>query len=670
VRSSLAKAAPALAIVFSFLALCGPTGARADELLSNGGFEEGTAGWVSDTGTLGAVCEPALAVEGDCAGQLITDTRPSSIIQHELVPVQPGGSYTLSASILKNDPHVVSVELRITWHDGNGTHVELEPFAKLTQNSPSYQPLSVGTIESPAGSTWAAISIRLLSDSPGAEVYIDDVHFEGSPPAPTSTPYSPSPSATPTLAPLSTATPLPTSTRAPTSTPAAAPTSTAVPTPPGMATGYLLNGGFEEALDGMPVGWDKYGGALERTATHYRSGSFAAAYSSDTESTKWAYQPVGVQPDRAYVFDGYVLLDDPAVAEVFLRVSWYASDDASGTAIATSDSFERLSGSDPSFRYLTTGAMPVPEGARSAKVRVVVVPASAAAATIYLDDMSLYEAPPDMPVNPATPSVPGPEALAEEPAPEGPAPQAARFSEVLSQAALAERSPYQVKINEVLYDPAQPGDEAGNEWLELYNAGSEPVDLGDWTISDNGASNRLTPLTLPPGAFAVIAASEAFRSTYPAFDGSLLALDGGKIGNGLGDKGDRLILRDSAGRLADALSYGEDDTILTPPASAVASGHSLERSPPGHDTDSAADFMDNPQPSPGTGPRKAAVLSGAALMPFAVGDTGPDAESAQGTRSGGVGAQAWALIGAGLFALGAGLGVGAAFYRRRLPNKS
>jgi hypothetical protein len=431
-----------------------------------------------------------------------------------------------------------------------------------------------------------------------------------------------------------------------------------------MATGYLLNGGFEEALDGMPVGWGKYGGALERTATHYRSGSFAAAYSSDTESTKWVYQPVGVQPGRAYVFDGYVLLDDQAVAEVFLRVSWYTSDDASGSAVVTADSTERLTGSDPSFRYLTTGATLVPLGTRSARVRVMLVPLSSARATIYLDDMSLYEAPPDMPVNPPTPSAPGPEAPAEEPAPESPPAGAERSSEVLSQAVSAERSPCQVKINEVLYDPAQPGDEAGNEWLELYNAGSEPVDLGDWTISDNGASDHLPPLTLPPGAFAVAAAGEAFRSAYPAFDGSLLALDAGKIGNGLADKGDRLILRDSAGRLADALSYGEDDTILSPPAIAVAGGHSLERSPPGHDTNSAADFVDNPRPSPGTGLRKAAVLSGAALMPFAI---AKDAESSQSTRSGGIGARAWALIGAGLFALSAG--VGAAFYWRRLPNK-
>ena len=654
-RSSLAKAAPALAIVFSLFALCGLIGARADELLSNGGFEDGTAGWAWAGGTLERVCEPAQVAEGSYAGRFVTDTPGTSSVQHEPVLIQPDGSYTLAASFLKNDPRVASVTLLVTWRDTNGNLIDDPAWRiakQLTSSSPAYQFLFIGPFQSPSNAATAVISVHVMSDSAGAQVYIDDVSFVGPPPAATPTPYSPPPSATPTLAPAATAT------RAPTSTP------TPSPTPPGMATGYLLNGGFEEALDGMPVGWDKYGGALERTATHYRSGSFAAAFSSDTESTKWAYQPVGVQPGRAYVFDGYVLLDNPGVKEAFLRVSWYTSDDASGSAVVTVDSTERLTGSEPSFRYLTTGAMPAPLGTRSARVRVMLVPLSSARATIYLDDMSLYEAPPDMPVNPATPSTPGPEAPADEPAPGSPPAGAARSSEVLSQAVSAERSPYQVKINEVLYDPAQPGDEAGNEWLELYNAGSEPVDLGDWTISDNGASDHLPPLTLPPGAFAVAAAGEAFRSAYPAFDGSLLALDGGKIGNGLADKGDRLILRDSAGRLADALSYGEDDTILSPPAIAVAGGHSLERSPPGHDTDSAADFVDNPRPSPGTGPREAAVLSGAALMPFAV---AKDAESSQSARSGGIGARAWALIGAGLLTLGAG--VGTAFYWRRLPNK-
>jgi hypothetical protein len=661
VRSSLAKAAPALAIVFSFLALCGLTGARAEELLSNGGFEDGTAGWTSDTGTLGVVCEPALVAEGDCGARFTTDTPGTSLMQHDPVAVLPGGSYTLTLFILKNDQHIQEVTSRILWYDDRGGQLRVDSGPSVVYNDRAYRPVSFGAIQAPDGAAKAKLCIRVTSDSSGAMIYVDDVHFDGPRPAPTTAS---------THTPAATAAPLPSSTSGPTSTPAPSPTSTVVPTPtpPAMPTGCLLNGGFEEANGAVLVGWEDYGGGLQQTATHRRSGSFAAAYTSDSESTKWAYQAVHVQPDLAYMFDGYVLLDDPGVKEVFLRVSWYASDDASGSAVASVDSPERLTGNDPSFRYLTTGAMLVPLGVRSAKVRVMLAPLSSARATIYLDDMSLYQAPPAMPVSPPVPSIPAPEAPAEGPAPNGPPAAAERFSEVLSRAAATERSPYQVKINEVLYNAALSGDQAGSEWLELYNAGAEPVELADWTISDNGAGDRLPPLTLPPAGFVVLAGSEAFRSANPVFDGSLLVLDDGKIGNGLADKGDRLTLRDSDGRLADALSYGEDSTVLSPPVSGVAAGHSLERSPAGHDTDSAADFVDNPRPSPGTGLRRTAVLSATALGPSDDDETGPAAESSQSAHSSGVSAWLWALIGAGLFALGAGLGGGGVLYRRRLAS--
>ena len=517
-RSSLAKAAPALAIVFSFLALWGFIGAKADELLSNGGFEDGTAGWAWVGGTLEAVCGPAPVVEGDCAGRFesptIIDPADRGDLQHELVPVQTGGSYKLSAFVLKDDPHVESVRMVVTCRDSNGQLIDpgCRLTKELTSNSPDYQLLSIGPFQIPPNAAMAAISFSVMWDSPGAEVYIDDVRFDGPPPAPTPTPYSPAPSATPTLAPGATASPPPTATRPATSTPAPSPTATKTPTPtpPGMAIGYLLNGGFEEANSAALVGWEKYGGTLQQTATHQRSGSFAAAYISDSDSTKWVYQPVHMLPDRLYVFEGYVLLDDPGVNEVFLRVSWYASDDASGSAVASVDSPERLSGGDPSFRYLTTGAMLAPLGTRSARVRVMLVPVSSARAAIYLDDMSLYEAPVDAPVNAAMPSVPVSEAPPEETAPQ----------------------------------------------------------------------------SLPAG----------------------------------------------------------------------------------HDTDSAADLVENPLPSPGTGLRQTKVLSGAVTDAEAAGPE-PEIEGPQGTRSGGMGARAWAVIGAGLFALGGGVTVGAAFYRRRLPNK-
>ncbi len=484
----------------------------------------------------------------------------------------------------------------------------------------------------------ASISIRLISGSTGAQIYIDDVRFEGPPPIPTltPTPYEPIPTTTAIPTPPASPTPLQTNTPAVTPTRTPSPTSTATPTPTplGIATGYLLNGGFEDAIDGVLIGWSKYGGTLRQTSIHQRSGSYAAALSSDTQSTKWVYQPVRVNPDRAYEFDGYVLLDDPAVDEVFLRISWYSSDDASGSAIATSDSTERLSGPDPLFRYLTTGAVLVPEEARSAKVRVVLVPASSARATVYLDDMNLREAPPEAATTPTAPSPATSELdpLEEGPEDESPIQGGQRSSEVLSQALMAEKSPHQVKINELMYNPLQSSDSANNEWIELYNAGSETVILDEWMISDNEVSERLPPLTLPPHSFAVIATSAEFRNVYPAFNGKLAILESGRIGNGLANAGDRLVLVDNAGRLVDALSYGEDETVLSPSIDSVPRGHSLERSPPGADTDSAQDFVDNPHPSPGTGLGQTAVLSAVAKGSEIVDDPQPEMENADRPR--------------------------------------
>jgi hypothetical protein len=162
-------------------------------------------------------------------------------------------------------------------------------------------------------------------------------------------------------------------------------------------------------------------------------------------------------------------------------------------------------------------------------------------------------------------------------------------------------------VNEVMYDPAPSGDDAANEWLELYNAGADPVDLGGWTLSDNSASDTLPPMTFPPGGYVVVAASNRFRDSYPGFSGALIAVDSGRIGSGLANKGDRLLLSDPSGKVADGLSWGDDEAVLSPPVAAVASGHSLERSPAGHDTDAAADFIDNANPSPGRGIGEPAV---------------------------------------------------------------
>jgi hypothetical protein len=105
------------------------------------------------------------------------------------------------------------------------------------------------------------------------------------------------------------------------------------------------------------------------------------------------FQTVRVDPDRTYEFQGYVQ-PDPGVVESYLRISWYASLDGSGTALATDDSTARVAGSSGGFVYLTTGGRTPPRAARSARLRVMLAPASAAPATVHLDDFSFGIAPP------------------------------------------------------------------------------------------------------------------------------------------------------------------------------------------------------------------------------------------------------------------------------------
>ncbi len=159
-----------------------------------------------------------------------------------------------------------------------------------------------------------------------------------------------------------------------------------------------------------------------------------------------------------------------------------------------------------------------------------------------------------------------------------------------------------VVINEVEYDAVQSGTDAAYEWVELYNNASAPLELAGWTMGDNMATDAIPTVTVPAYGFVVIAAAEDFYTNYPGFTGSIVFVADGRIGNGLGNDGDRLVLRDGAGTIMDQMSYGTDATVFDPPCSDVAAGHSLEREPMGSDTDQADDFVERAFPSPGGAP--------------------------------------------------------------------
>ena len=172
-----------------------------------------------------------------------------------------------------------------------------------------------------------------------------------------------------------------------------------------------------------------------------------------------------------------------------------------------------------------------------------------------------------------------------------PMPEASPVATNASSGTVANRSA--VLINEVQNNPLQAGSDTAWEWIELYNPGAGAVDLTGWTISDNHAADTIPDISLPAGELVVVAASENFSANFPEYNGAIVFIGDGRIGNGMGNGGDHIVLKDGAGATIDEMSYGDDDSITSPPWPDVADGHSLERSPCG------GQFIDNDVPSPG-----------------------------------------------------------------------
>jgi hypothetical protein len=112
-------------------------------------------------------------------------------------------------------------------------------------------------------------------------------------------------------------------------------------------------------------------------------------------------------------------------------------------------------------------------------------------------------------------------------------------------------------INEVM-DPDGNGTDADGEWVELYNASDVAVSFAGWTIAGGRGADALPAVSIEPRGFAIVAPSETFAAAYPAMRAPVAILEG-RIGNGLGNDGDVLVLIDPAGAFVDAVSWGDDD---------------------------------------------------------------------------------------------------------------
>lgn len=108
-----------------------------------------------------------------------------------------------------------------------------------------------------------------------------------------------------------------------------------------------------------------------------------------------------------------------------------------------------------------------------------------------------------------------------------------------------------VVINEVLYQPADR--DPRHEFIELHNAGTDAQLLAGWKLV-NGVQFELPSISLPSGAYLVVAADEsAFRQLHP--DVTLVV--GGWSGR-LANRGERIALADANGIVRDEVRYADE----------------------------------------------------------------------------------------------------------------
>src|SRR3954462_6302767 len=82
----------------------------------------------------------------------------------------------------------------------------------------------------------------------------------------------------------------------------------------------------------------------------------------------------------------------------------------------------------------------------------------------------------------------------------------------LGTASPASAAPSDVVINEMMYHAVSDLD--GDDFLELYNRGTTPVDLAGWTFSGITLTLPAGP-TIAPGGYLVVAKDATqFRATY------------------------------------------------------------------------------------------------------------------------------------------------------------
>ncbi|MBE0516139.1 MAG: lamin tail domain-containing protein [Methanophagales archaeon] len=104
-------------------------------------------------------------------------------------------------------------------------------------------------------------------------------------------------------------------------------------------------------------------------------------------------------------------------------------------------------------------------------------------------------------------------------------------------------------INEIMYAPTATWGGSTNEWIELYNNDSKPINIIGWTIDDK----PIPEAVMQPGDYLIIAKNDTkFYEFYPG-----ITCSAKKVAISLKDDGETIYLNDSMGNVNDIVNYTE-----------------------------------------------------------------------------------------------------------------
>ena len=158
-----------------FLALY--TAHAQSNLLGNGGFEEGTAGWSQSFGSTFVTVTTPVSV-GNWAASLTKSGVTGDIWIYQDVDMLAGATYTLTSWAYKNESAFRKVCLRIEWHDSSSPDLA----DCLSEDNSYYRPITIGPTVAPPDTSKARIKIiaDIRTPNPASPMYFDEINLTSS----------------------------------------------------------------------------------------------------------------------------------------------------------------------------------------------------------------------------------------------------------------------------------------------------------------------------------------------------------------------------------------------------------------------------------------------------------------------------------------------------------